>query len=135
MTYEELEIPSPEGFDYAGCEEPWCRYCGARYSSGWNRGPWGKRTLCIPHYVHWFQKKKLSLTKWKELPTTPIDPSQNTELKYLTFKKRKQEEILERAKQHGAGGDGIAGTVLAAPDPYARSFAPRSRSRTRSGNV
>ena len=24
----------------------WCRYCGARFSSNFTKGPWGPRTLC-----------------------------------------------------------------------------------------
>ncbi len=31
----------------------WCRYCGARYSSNFTKGPWGPRTLCTIHYIEW----------------------------------------------------------------------------------
>lgn len=53
----------------------WCRYCGARYSSGWNRGPWGPRKLCTAHYVEWNQKGTLSLDEYPEEPTEPIGTS------------------------------------------------------------
>ena len=33
--------------------QDWCRYCGARYSSNFTKGPWGPRTLCTIHYIEW----------------------------------------------------------------------------------
>ena len=77
---------------------PWCRYCGARDTSGWSRGPWASKTLCIPHYVAWWQKKKLDLSAYADaLPTQPINPHENTEFKYTAWKKEKQRKI-ERQK-------------------------------------
>ena len=80
---------------------PWCRYCGARSTSGWQRGPWGKKSLCIPHYVAWWQKKTLDLKEelGKPFPTQPLNPSVNTEFKYEAWKKykaRKDEVYLLR---------------------------------------
>ena len=44
-TIEEID---PEFYDtYEG---DWCRYCGAREASAFNRGPWGSRMLCTTHY-------------------------------------------------------------------------------------
>ena len=75
---------------------PWCRYCGARETSGWSRGPWGSRNLCIPHYVAWWQKKTLDLSPHAgTLPQQPINPSENTEFKYKAWK-IEQERKRER---------------------------------------
>ena len=69
---------------YETYEGNWCRYCGSRASSGWNKGPWGTRTLCVVHYVKWHTKKTLTLTQWSnDIPTSPIAPGENTEFKYL----------------------------------------------------
>ena len=54
LTYAELQILSPEEFDYENYDrvnifmerlylnihKDWCRYCGARYSSNFTKGPW-----------------------------------------------------------------------------------------------
>lgn len=96
---------------YATTTAPWCHYCGARQSSAWSRGPWGPKTLCVPHYVSWHQKKSLSLDAYPavraagararargcavmtrravraaraQLPTQPINPSANSEWKLRT---------------------------------------------------
>jgi len=53
LTYEYLKIAPPEQFDYSNYEFDWCRYCGARYSSNFTKGPWGSRTLCTVHYIDW----------------------------------------------------------------------------------
>ena len=72
---------------YDTFEGDWCRYCGARDTSGWSRGPWGNRKLCIIHYVRWWQKKTLDLSPWEDKePTRPIDLSKNTEWKYRQLK-------------------------------------------------
>lgn len=79
---------------------PWCRYCGARDTSGWSRGPWASKTLCIPHYVAWWQKKKLDLSAYAhELPTEPINPRENTEFKYIAWKKEKAKKIESQKLQ------------------------------------
>ena len=52
------------------------------------------RTLCTIHYIEWNLKKRLDLSQWPALPTTPINPKANTELGYLTrIKKRKSESF------------------------------------------
>ena len=86
---------------YATYEGNWCRYCGARTSSGWSRGPWGSRKLCIIHYVRWHQKKNLKLTQWSSIePTTPIAPGENTEFKYLArIESKRAASIAYQAKQ------------------------------------
>ena len=56
-----VEHIDPEFYDtYEG---DWCRYCGARVASAFNRGPWGSRMLCTTHYVHWFTKKSLTFAE------------------------------------------------------------------------
>jgi chromodomain-helicase-DNA-binding protein 7 len=32
----------PEDYDYTTHEGDWCRYCGARFSSNFTKGPWVK---------------------------------------------------------------------------------------------
>lgn len=67
---EYVELPplsdSPIEYDipYEEYQGDWCRYCGARQSSGWNCGPWGSKTLCVSHYVKWRQKKTLDLSDY-----------------------------------------------------------------------
>eukprot|EP00941_MAST-03F_sp_MAST-3F-sp1_P002345 g2345.t1 len=103
----------------------WCRYCGARESSGWSRGPWGSKTLCVVHYVAWWQKKRLNLSKYKELPTEPINPDANTEPKYRKFLKKKERELKEareRAIERGEDPDAPCSGLNLQPDPYARAF-------------
>ena len=51
--YKALGIESPDTFDYEHHNLDWCRYCGARYSSNFTKGPWGPRTLCTIHYIDW----------------------------------------------------------------------------------
>jgi hypothetical protein len=65
--------------------QPWCHYCGATESSGWSRGPWGPRTLCIVHYVECFQKESLDLKAYEgqPAPDLPLRPDLNTQFKYL----------------------------------------------------
>jgi len=83
LTYADLGIDPPETFDYEHYTYDWCRYCGARYSSNFTKGPWGSRTLCTIHYIDWNQKKVLNLQSHKDLPIKPIKPECNTELSYL----------------------------------------------------
>lgn len=50
LTYADLQIQTPEEFDYENYDrvnqiysvmlQDWCRYCGARYSSNFTKGPW-----------------------------------------------------------------------------------------------
>lgn len=82
LRYEEFGLIPPEEYPYEDHEGPWCRYCGARASSGWGRGPWGLRTLCQPHNL---QKKSLHLDDWPEEPIHPINSEENSELKYLDY--------------------------------------------------
>lgn len=73
--------------------------------SGFMKGPWGPKTLCVVHYVDWFRKKVLDLSAYvkmsigaylqPELPKTPINIEANTEPKYMYFletKKRKESQ-------------------------------------------
>jgi len=83
LTYADLQIETPEEFDYENYDRDWCRYCGARYSSNFTKGPWGSRTLCTIHYIDWNQKKTLNLTSQKDLPKRPVNALANTELSYL----------------------------------------------------
>ena len=39
-TYKELGVPDPKDFDYTSYKKDWCRYCGARFSGGFSKGPW-----------------------------------------------------------------------------------------------
>ena len=32
--------------------------------SGFMKGPWGPKTLCVVHYVAWFRTKKLDLSPY-----------------------------------------------------------------------
>jgi len=103
LGYSELQIQSPEEFDYENYDRDWCRYCGARYSSNFTKGPWGSRTLCTIHYIDWNQKKTLNLGSNKELPKRPIKLDANTELGYLQKMLAKTDkeytpEILESLK-------------------------------------
>lgn len=91
--YKALGIESPERFNYEHHDQDWCRYCGARYSSNFTKGPWGSRTLCTIHYIEWNQKKKLNLSSYKNLPMKPINVKENTELTYLNNMKIKNAEF------------------------------------------
>ena len=86
----------PEFYDtYEG---DWCRYCGARVASAFNRGPWGSRMLCTTHYVHWFTKKSLTFKEHPVAPTRPINPDANTEFRwkaYLEAKDKREEDVYE----------------------------------------
>ena len=76
----------------------WCRYCGARVASAFNRGPWGSRMLCTTHYVHWFTKKSLTFAEHPVAPTRPINPDANTEFRwkaYLEAKDKREEDVYE----------------------------------------
>jgi hypothetical protein len=99
LSYAELGLVPPNEYDYSKHPGNWCRYCGARNTSAWNRGPWGKNTLCIPHYVSWWQKKTLSLSGYHEIPTRPIAPENNSELRYLTWRKSKEREEKEEVSR------------------------------------
>ena len=35
--------------------------------SGFMKGPWGPKTLCVVHYVAWFRNKKLDLSAYVRL--------------------------------------------------------------------
>lgn len=74
--YQELKLVPPTEFDYANSKEPWCRYCGARYSDSFSDSEAGPNTLCAKH-------KKLP--KKNDLRTkTPLQLNKNTELEFLT---------------------------------------------------
>jgi len=64
----------------------WCRYCGARASSGWGRSPWGSKKLCNSHTQKW-RSHKLLLPEME--PIQAINPEASTELGYLRFKLKK----------------------------------------------
>lgn len=82
-SYEDLKIPPPKDFNYETWKQDWCKYCGARFASNFTKGPWGPRTLCTVHYIAWYQKKKLNLIAYKELPKTPINPEDLNELQFI----------------------------------------------------
>jgi len=99
LTYSDLSIDPPEVFNYENYDYDWCRYCGARYSSNFTKGPWGSRTLCTIHYIDWNQKKVLNLTSYKDCPRRPIKVEANTELGYLqkmVVKNDKDKEALSQ---------------------------------------
>jgi chromodomain-helicase-DNA-binding protein 7 len=99
LTYSDLSIDPPEIFNYESYDYDWCRYCGARYSSNFTKGPWGSRTLCTIHYIDWNQKKVLNLTAYKDCPRRPIKVDANTELSYLqkmVVKNDKDKEALSQ---------------------------------------
>lgn len=73
--------------------QDWCRYCGCRYSSNFTQGPWGSKTLCTVHYISWKQNKTLDLSDYPDKPLTPIDPTNDQELKYLTTFAQKHPEM------------------------------------------
>lgn len=60
----------------------WCRYCGAKASSGWGRSPWGSKKLCNSHTQKW-RAQKLLLPQAE--PLIPINPDATTEIGYLRF--------------------------------------------------
>jgi hypothetical protein len=71
MPVSGASVPSSTPTFPASCDRrsgassgDWCRYCGARIASGFNRGPWGSRMLCTPHYVKW-KDKSLNLSSYK----------------------------------------------------------------------
>jgi SNF2 family DNA or RNA helicase len=86
---------------YDTYEGDWCRYCGARAASNFNRGPWGPRMLCTAHYVHWYTKKSLSFADYPIAPTRPINPAVNTEFKWKAFLAQKDERE-DAAYEHRA---------------------------------
>ena len=93
------------------CVPDWCRYCGATKSSHFNRGPWGRRMLCTPHYVKWWQKKSLDLSKYPNEPTQAINPAANTEKKYVQFMRKKRKiyktDLSTRKKKRTKKCDGV----------------------------
>lgn len=54
----------PENFDFENTKEPFCIYCGARYTSRYYDSPLGNNTLCAIHYKI-FRKNKISLPENK----------------------------------------------------------------------
>ncbi|EGR27208.1 myb domain protein [Ichthyophthirius multifiliis] len=93
LPYQYFSIPSQKEFDYLKYTKDWCRYCGARFSSNFTKGPWGPRTLCTVHYIAWNQKKKLDLRKYKEIPLQPINPDDLTELSFINRLKIKYQNF------------------------------------------
>lgn len=63
----------------------WCRYCGAKASSGWGRSPWGSKLLCNSHGQKWRAGKLNIIKTFAEVPTEPINPNENTEATFLRF--------------------------------------------------
>ncbi|CAD8066277.1 unnamed protein product [Paramecium sonneborni] len=88
-SYEELGIIPVKYFDYSKYTNDWCRYCGARFASNFTKGPWGSRTLCTIHYINWGQKKQLDLSEHNDLPKSPINRDDPTELQFLQRQKAK----------------------------------------------
>mmetsp|Transcript_27904 Transcript_27904/g.44730 ORF Transcript_27904/g.44730 Transcript_27904/m.44730 type:complete len:1362 (-) Transcript_27904:126-4211(-) len=139
-------------------KKPWCRYCGATETSGWSRGPWGAKMLCISHYVMWHQKNTLNLDRWeKHEPEQPINPEVNTQFRYLAWKKEKEEmEAEDSSEEEHESADPEPGTKTKAeketkepkkakkekklkkkvsdPNPYFRKWTT-SRSSTRSARL
>lgn len=63
-------------------DEDWCRYCGSRWSRGYESSPWGPYKLCSRHYNEW-KLRKLDLTKWKYEPKEPINADENDDERCL----------------------------------------------------
>ena len=80
----------------AKCTTDWCRYCGATKSSHFTKGPWGRRMLCTPHYVKWWQRKSLDLSMYPNEPTQAIDPAANTEKKYVQYMSGKKKRTYKK---------------------------------------
>ena len=55
LSYDYFKIPTLDNFNYTKYDQPWCRYCGARYSYRFHESIYGKKTLCNKHYK---QKRK-----------------------------------------------------------------------------
>ena len=49
-------------------DENWCRYCGAKSSSSWQKSPWGSHYFCTVHYVQWKTKKDLDMSRVFRFP-------------------------------------------------------------------
>lgn len=77
-AYQELSLPAPADFDYANSTQPWCRYCGARYSDKFGDTELGRGTLCAKH---------MKIPKRNGLNNSaPLHPEKNTELNFLLKK-------------------------------------------------
>lgn len=90
--YPDFDIEPPENIKYSNLKKDWCRYCGARFASQFNAGPWGARTLCVSHYEK-LRKGQISCTGNEK--HFPIKLSENTEQNYLNKKREKNEKIKE----------------------------------------
>ena len=83
---------------YDTFEGDWCRYCGARDTSGWSRGRWVMKIMHYSLCLRWWQKKTLDLSPWEEQePTRPIDLSKNTEWKYKQLKLIRERMVAKSA--------------------------------------
>ena len=121
-----VEILPQDVYDKLVAEDlPWCRYCGATDTSGWSRGPWGSKKLCIPHYVAWWQKKTLDLSQWEDdEPTYPVHPEENTMFKFKAWKQYKENSIKEQGEISS-----IKSSKYESKSPYFRDFASTSSRR------
>lgn len=100
-------LRSRDGPDY------WCRYCGARKTHSWGRGPWpidpatgevGR--LCSAHYQRYGfyrrgdrRKAALDLSPWPELPKVPINPADDSSRKFRMNLKKEREAKAARLSQ------------------------------------
>ena len=80
LPYEHFSVIPPEKFDYENTQDPYCVYCGARYSNKFYETSLGDKTLCAIHYKI-FRKNKLTIPEVK--PKVPVNLDKNTELLYL----------------------------------------------------
>jgi len=56
LDYSYFNIKKPVDFDYANSKNPWCRYCGSRYSEKFYESPLGLDSLCTVHYKNYMKK-------------------------------------------------------------------------------
>jgi len=89
-NYTDFNIEPPQNINYSTYKKDWCRYCGARFASQFNTGPWGARTLCVSHYE---KLRKGQITVKGDEKTFPLKLSENTELGYLNKRREKNEKL------------------------------------------
>jgi hypothetical protein len=79
--------------DYENYQQPWCRFCGARYSSEFHDTLLGSKTLCDRHFKA-MEKGKLEILKLRGLKA-PLKPAENKEVNYMkkVIKDRKKKKL------------------------------------------
>eukprot|EP01017_Pseudomicrothorax_dubius_P016901 TRINITY_DN1910_c0_g1_i1.p1 TRINITY_DN1910_c0_g1~~TRINITY_DN1910_c0_g1_i1.p1 ORF type:complete len:831 (+),score=237.18 TRINITY_DN1910_c0_g1_i1:133-2625(+) len=124
LSYDELGISPPTETDYQDETKPWCRYCGARYSSRFMDGPWGPETLCSQHHKE-TSKKALDLSPYPGLPWRPINSEVNSELRYLS--KKRKSKSAEREEMLAAMEAGRKYLTALAMEEKEGTMSPRKR--------